>query len=426
VYYVQEKGHNVQEGRPRDEKYKEMRLITLENPGNSAEVEHVRSLRYASEATLRFPFQVGEYPAFVMQSTELAALISSIYRKNRELERLCTEVPKGAVEQFNQSTMVEEIQQTNEVENVHSTRREIRDAVARVEQGQTGARFDGMVRKYNMLLAHKPIPLEVSADVRRLYNEFILDEVVRENPKNAPDGVVFRKDPTSVYSEHDQKLHEGLYPESKIMEAMEQSLAMLNNEEIDPLIRAAAFHYMFAYIHPFYDGNGRMTRFISSYVLSRSFCEAACLRIAYVIKDHRKAYYRLFKEANDKRSRGDLTRFVTEFLRFFEQALDEATASLAEKNERYRRYYTLLTSALAAMPKVDRWYRVMLQIMLQEELFGHPRFDMQRLARLADHNERTVRSKLEKSGGLVRHEIDGKKYWWRINLEALGNGAENE
>ena len=408
------------------EKYKEMRLVTLDNPGNSAEVERVLSLRYVSEATLRFPFQVGEYPAFVMQSTELAALISSIYRKNRELERLCTEVPKGAVEQFNQSTMVEEIQQTNEVENVHSTRREIRDAVARVKQGQTGARFAGMVRKYNMLLAHKPIPLGVSTDVRRLYNEFILDEVVRENPKNAPDGVVFRKDQTSVYSEHDQKLHDGLYPESRIIETMEQSLNMLNDEEIDPLIRAATFHYMFAYIHPFYDGNGRMTRFISSYVLSRSFCEAACLRIAYVIKDHRKAYYRLFKEANDKRSRGDLTRFVTEFLRFFEQAIDDTAVSLAEKNERYHHYSALLDAALQRIPKLDRGYQVMLKAMLQVELFGHPKFDIQLLAEIARHHEQTVRSKLGRLGDLVRYEEEGNKYLWRINLEALENGAENE
>ncbi|MDD3412306.1 MAG: Fic family protein [Eubacteriales bacterium] len=408
------------------EKYKEMRLITLENPGNSAEVERVRSLRYASEATLRFPFQVGEYSAFVLLSTELSSLMASIYRKNRELERLCTEVPKGAVEQFNQSTMVEEIQQTNEVENVHSTRREIRDAVAQMKQGKTGLRFDGMVRKYDMLIAHRPIPLRVSADVRRLYDEFILDEVIREQPKNAPDGVIFRKDTTSVYSERDQKLHDGLYPESRIIEVMEQSLNMLNDEEIDPLIRAATFHYMFAYIHPFYDGNGRMTRFISSYVLSQAFCEAACLRIAFVIKDHRKAYYRLFKEANDKRSRGDLTRFVTDFLRFFEQALDDTTVSLAEKNERYHHYSALLDAALQRIPKLDRGYQVMLKAMLQVELFGHSKFDIQLLAEIARHHEQTVRSKLKQIGDLVHYEEEGNKFLWHINLEALESSAENE
>ena len=56
--------------------------------------------------------------------------------------------------------------------------------------------------------------------------------------------------------------------ESKIIETMNQALTLLNDEDIDVLIRSAIFHFVFGFIHPFYNGNGRMARFISSYKMS--------------------------------------------------------------------------------------------------------------------------------------------------------------
>lgn len=39
------------------------------------------------------------------------------------------------------------------------------------------------------------------------------------------------------------------------------------NEEVHPLIRAAILHHQFAFIHPFFDGNGRLARILTSYFL---------------------------------------------------------------------------------------------------------------------------------------------------------------
>ena len=59
-----------------------------------------------------------------------------------------------------------------------------------------------------------------------------------------------------------------------------------------------------------------MSRFISSYMLAKYFSLSACLRISYVIKEHRSKYYELFRNANDKRNRGELTEFVMGYLTF--------------------------------------------------------------------------------------------------------------
>ena len=52
--------------------------------------------------------------------------------------------------------------------------------------------------------------------------------------------------------------------EEKMIEAMEQALRFLEENPCDILYRISIFHYLLAYIHPFYDGNGRLGRFIYS------------------------------------------------------------------------------------------------------------------------------------------------------------------
>lgn len=406
--------------------YQDMRHFGFVHHGDPVLIRQELERRYLSQAAIHFPFCIGDFPAFIMLNGELHQLISSIHRWDKALTCLCGQIPAEAMEQFATNTMVEEIQQTNEVENVQSTRKEIREAMAALEDNKTGKRFMGMANKYRMLITHRQIPLRSCQDVRNLYDEFILDEVLRENAENAPDGLIFRKDPIGVYSNRDQRIHDGLSPESRIIEAMEQGLSLLHDEEIDPLIRIAAFHYWFAYIHPFYDGNGRMPRFISSYMLSQAFSESACLRIAYVIKDHRKTYYRLFRDANEKRSMGDLTSFVIGFLRFFEQALMDAHASLDEKNRHYQQCEAILSGELERrLPRLDPRCRTLLTMMLQEELFGHPHSDIHKLAFISGCNARTVRNVLTQCGDLVYHETENRRFYWHIDLKVL-DGQQDE
>lgn len=408
--------------------YQDMRIFCLQNGGEYAEkVKQERVARYGGAWSLRFPFEVKEYPAFVVLNRELQGQIASINQKNIQLVQLCCSLPKRAVEQFVKTSMVEEIQQSNEFENVHSTRREIREAMAGIGAKPSGKRFDGMVRKYDMLVSHKEIALCSSTDVRKLYDEFILDEVIRENPHHAPDGSVFRRDKTYVNG-RGEAIHEGLYPEGRIIEAMDGALRVLTDLQIDPLIRTAVFHYMFGYIHPFYDGNGRMSRFISSYTLSSfGYAVPLCLRLSYVIKEHRKAYQRAFRDANDPRSMGELTVFVMEFLRFIEQAIDETLLSLQEKEQANSHYQALLGSFVRRNEKALGKYEALLSVMLETELFGDGRFDVQGLSFMSDLSANTIRSIVTKCGALMACEKDGNKNVYHIDkayLDALHTDNE--
>ena len=60
---------------------------------------------------------------------------------------------------------------------------------------------------------------------------------------------------------------------------------ILADEVIPALCAGVGVPFLFAYIHPFYDGNGRTNRFISSYVLSHSFSPIVGYRLSYSVKE---------------------------------------------------------------------------------------------------------------------------------------------
>ncbi len=384
------------------------------------EANELYNKRYNGESTIRLGFDIKGSDSFVVLNPELSTLISSIYQAEKKLALLSSKIPPDALEQFVNTSMIEEIQQSNEVENVNSTRKEIKDALDAVSQGRHGKRFVSMVRKYMILQSDKDIPLSTSQDIRNLYDDFIADEVIRDDPEDQPDGGIFRKSPVHIDNSRGQRIHEGLFPETKIITAMDSALSILNNENYDILIRVALYHYFFGYIHPFYNGNGRMSRFISSYMLAKYFSKSACLRISYVIKEHRSMYYELFRNANDKRNRGELTEFVMSYLAFFKEAIDSTYVTLEEKNKLYQEYEKLLNAWIDRnMSKLSFVQRFCFVYMLQTDLFGDSSMDISKITYMMECSEKTARKILVDAGPLLKSSKDGRKLIWHINLETL-------
>lgn len=398
--------------------YQDIRIHSFNASPN--ETNDLYSKRYNGESTIRLGFDIKGFDSFVVYNPELSTLISSVYQADKKLALLSAKVPPDALEQFLNTSMVEEIQQSNEVENVNSTRKEIKDALDAVTRGRHGKRFVSMVRKYMILRSDKDIPLSTCQDIRNLYDEFIADEVIRDDPDDQPDGEIFRKSSVQVDNGHGQRIHEGLSPESRIITAMESALSILNNDRYDILIRVALFHYFFGYIHPFYNGNGRMSRFISSFTLAKFFSKSACLRISYVIKEHRTKYYELFRNANDKRNRGELTGFVMGYLAFFKEAIDSTYITLEEKNNLYQEYVQMLNAWIDRhMNRLSSVQRFCFVYMLQADLFGDLSMDISKISYMMECSEKTARKILNDASPLVNKSKDGRKLVWHINLEAL-------
>ena len=82
------------------------------------------------------------------------------------------------------------------------------------------------------------------------------------------------------------------------------------NEEnqIDPIIKAALVHYQFETIHPFLDGNGRIGRLlITLSLMNDGVLSGAIFYPSFQLKLHRQEYY---AKLTDVRERGAYTEWI--------------------------------------------------------------------------------------------------------------------
>ncbi|HXJ98177.1 MAG TPA: Fic family protein [Gelidibacter sp.] len=113
-------------------------------------------------------------------------------------------------------------------------------------------------------------------------------------------------------------------PDSELLEKeMDQFLAWFNrNKTIDLVIKAAVAHLWFVTIHPFDDGNGRITRALTDMLLAQSDkSNQRFYSMSAQIRMERKQYYELL----EKTQKGDLD--ITNWIIWFLSCLINALKS---------------------------------------------------------------------------------------------------
>lgn len=97
--------------------------------------------------------------------------------------------------------------------------------------------------------------------------------------------------------------------------------------DLDPLLRAGIAHFWFVTLHPFDDGNGRLTRTITDLALAQG--EAQAIRFyamsASILED-RSGYYRVLE--NSQKATSDITEWLEWFLQTLLSSLQQAIARI--------------------------------------------------------------------------------------------------
>lgn len=96
---------------------------------------------------------------------------------------------------------------------------------------------------------------------------------------------------------------------------------------LDPLLRAAVCHFWFVTLHPFDDGNGRITRALTDLALAQA--ESRSIRLyamSVAILGTRKDYYRVLEQS--QKGTLDITNWLRWFLDTLDTALDQALAAV--------------------------------------------------------------------------------------------------
>lgn len=379
------------------------------------ETEYIRRLEAPFTVHFNIPIhqynRTSAYPAFLCYTGEILRLVEKFYKTYEQFLYTVNTVPPVVLYQFTRLSIVEEVKSTNDIEGVRSTKKEIREIIEK--KGAHYHRLQSVVHQYLELLGEEEIKFDTCQDIRNFYDDFTHQEITRENPQNRLDGSLFRKEPVQIEAATGKTIHQGLYPESRIIEALDQALRILHSEEYPLLIRLALFHYFFVYIHPFYDGNGRTDRFITSYFLSRQFHRLLAVRLSIYIKRNQSRYYHMLEEADSERNRGDMTPFVMGFLEILIGSTEDTIGVLSRKNEQMRKY----ESRIDAFQLKDKLLKEIYITLLQAALFYGEGISMADLMKVTGKNRGTIQKRIDEIPG--NHLIvtkAGKTNYYKLNL----------
>ena len=395
--------------------YESLYKLKYSQPG---QYESIYQTRFNDPETIHLDFNIHDNPAFIYPTLEMMQLIIKIHKTDKQVRALRNQLPGVAIQQFTNRCLVDEIVLTNDIEGVNSTRHEIREVIEKLENKRSDKRFYGLVMKYAMLSNRESITLDTCEDVRNIYNDLVLKEVVEENPNDMPDGKLFRKESVSVTNAAQKEIHHGLVPESAIHDAIEKVLAFLKDDSIDLLIRIAGAHYLIGYIHPFYNGNGRLSRFISSFLLAQELDPLVGYRLSYTIKENLKQYGDGFKLCNDPRDLADITPFVLWFLEIVLEAINKLRRALAQRADDLKVYSRRADQDEILSTKKNKELAFFL---VQASLFSETGIARKDLIKSMEVSESTIATRLhdlEEENYLIIQRI-GKEKYYKLNLERL-------
>lgn len=333
--------------------------------------------RLEAPSSFRLGFEAANGELFIASPRELSVLLETVMRKERKVSRLMSMIPGIAGDEVLRGLVFDEVINSNAIENIHSTRRQIEEALrAAPKKGAEEKRFREFAHLYLDMTFQTPDVPQTPEDIRSIYDRVMSGEPLED----APDGVLFRAQEVYV-TDGVKPVHSGLYPEQAIIDAMEAMLAMVSSEEIPALYGALASHYVFEYAHPFYDGNGRTGRYLLSLFLEESLSKPTALSLSRALAENKGAYYQAFKVTENPLNGGELTFFVSAMMQLILKAQDELITRLEEGRKRYE----LIAEACGALEKERDFNQKEMMIVFglaQQAAFGM--FDDAPVDRMAD------------------------------------------
>lgn len=340
---------------------------STEKPTDAAQREY--ESRVNGWSTFRSGITFDGHEMFAVCFRELGTALDTVRELEGSVESLWNDLPNIAKRAYLFDLIGAEVQSTNTIEGVHTTRKEIADALESAAGEGPHKRLTEFAKLFLGLSGEDSKQLELPhelKDIRNIYDQATDGEIA---DKDKPDGILFRKGTVSVWDDgNGRKLHDGAYPESEIQVQLTKWITLLTDSNIPPVLRAVMCHYAFEYIHPFYDGNGRTGRYLLALYLSNDLTLPTVLSLSRTIAENKNEYYKAFTEAEDKLNSGELTFFVYTILGLIERAQESLIEELGVKIDQLDKA-TVLRDELRREHALSTNATLLLYAVMQEELF---------------------------------------------------------
>jgi len=278
----------------------------------------------------KYIHQHGEYPKFTWDKTKILNHLTHISILQGRVLGKMQQLGFGEQKETMLNALTEEITKSSEIEGEILNSEQVRSSLAKrldiyIEKELTSSRhIDGIVEAMMDSVKNFKKPLTKT----RLFGWHAslfptgysgMQKIRVGKFRDGEMQVVSRK-----YT-HDIVHYEATVPE-KVPGQMNEFFSWLNNDKNEnPLLKAAIAHLWFVIIHPFDDGNGRLTRIITEMLLARS--ENTSLRfysMSSQIQKEKKGYYKVLELT----TKGSMD--ITEWLLWFFSCLSKSIEASEE------------------------------------------------------------------------------------------------
>ncbi len=331
-----------------------------------------------------------KYPLFFCPTKDLFIKSEKILMNSSKINKLMNSQPSVATSSYLKRLLINELQSTNEKENVKSTKKELA-AVLNQTNTKSNKKFKGLVDLYVLLLSSEEIKFNEVADFRKAYDLLLSKDIEEED---LPDGLMFRNQGVGVRDVAREKwLHRNEYSEYEIIEFLNKLITFINYYEAPKLLKILASHFMFEYLHPFYDGNGRLGRYIVAKLLNEHLEHVTALTFSYTINRNKNKYDKAFEATSEFLNKGELTSFINVMLDLIIEGQSSAIEQFEENIEMIEKLYEGLKNL-----NLNENDSNVLFVLLQDKVFGseYTRLSLQELVGFLPFGRKKLDNIIEK------------------------------
>lgn len=169
---------------------------------------------------------------------------------------------------------------------------------------------------------HTPLTIELT---KKLHHELMKDIEKKDLGEFRNSGVfVGHRTKTEIVVKHNPPFHTKKEIGQALIELYEW---VMGDDPTHPLLKAGIMHHQFVYIHPFLDGNGRLTRALTSYYLLLKQYEVTKY---FILDDFYDIDRQLYSDTLHLADKGDETQWLEYFLDGIANSLQGAIARINE------------------------------------------------------------------------------------------------
>ena len=212
----------------------------------------------------------------------------------------------------------------------------------------------------------------------------------------------YRQEGVGVFDGNGNCLHMAP-PADRVPELMGDLFHWVKTCKTHPLVYSCVFHYEFEFIHPFIDGNGRISRYWQTMLLSKWKGLFSWIPVETIVKEHQQEYYGVIAKCD---AAGESTLFIE----FMLKCLLEAMESYSEPEEENGELHDKLRDKLHdKFPELSEKAIEVLEIINLHRGFNDAEIGEQ--IGISERQVKTYINKLKQIGLLVRVGSNKTGHW---------------